>query len=74
MKTLSDMVHAALKAELGEQIEATILETCEGRSCEVEIRGNDNVFCYIYKLDDGSISNRTPEDFARLVARQIANK
>lgn len=68
---LARKVIAALKAELGEPLAVEVREFDSGTACEVLIRGHDGVFGYRYRLEDGAPSNRTPEDFARIVAKRL---
>jgi len=69
--SLAKRVLAALKAELGEPLAATIEESNFGQQCEVVIAGHDGLFGYCYRDEDGSASDRTPEDFARIVAKRL---
>lgn len=69
--SLAKRVLAALKAELGDTLSAEIHETNCGQSCEVVIAGHNVLFGYYYRREDGSVSDRTPEDFARIVAKRI---
>ena len=69
--SLAKRVLAALKAELGEPLAATIEESNFGQQCEVVIAGHDGLFRYCYRNEDGSISDRTPEDFARITAKRL---
>ncbi len=69
--SLANRVLEALKAEMGEPLAATINESNFGQQCEVAIAGHNGVFGYCYRNEDGSLSNRTPEDFAQVVAKRI---
>ena len=62
---LAKKVIAALKAELGEPLAADVREFDFGTACEVSIRGHEGCFGYRSRLEDGTHSSRTPEDFAR---------
>lgn len=68
---LARKVIAALKAELGEPLAADVREFDFGTACEVSIRGHEGCFGYRSRLEDGTHSSRTPEDFARMVAKRL---
>ena len=64
-------VISALKSELGEQLAVDVQEFDFGTSCHVSLRGHEEVFGYRGLIEDGTPNNRTPEDFALMVANRI---